>query len=157
MHWKFVLPDNFFSSYQLLSELDKKGFRTAKTMRKNRVMNCPMIDMNQMKRKERGSYDCRSDGNIEIVRWNDNSFVTLGRNEYSVEPVGTVKRWVKGIRKINVNQPAVIAAYNQGMGGVDLVDRALSNLRPLIRGKKWYWPSLISALNFTFVYSWRVF
>ena len=47
---------------------------------------------------------------IEIVRWNDNSVVTLGSNPYDVKPAGTVERWVKGIGKSNVNQPAEIAA-----------------------------------------------
>ena len=111
-----VYFDNFFSSYQLLSDLDKKGFRATGTMRKDRVMKCSLIDMKQMKRKERGSYDYRSDGKIEIARWNDNSVVTLGNNGYSVEPVGTVKKWVKGIGKSNMNQPTVIAACSQGMG-----------------------------------------
>ena len=106
--------NNFFSSYQLLSDLDKKGFRTTGTMRKDRVIKCPLIDMKQMKRKERRLYDYRSDGKIEIVWWNDNSVVTLGSNTYSVKPVGTIKRWVKGIGKSNMNQPAVIAAYSQG-------------------------------------------
>ena len=62
------------------------------------------------KRKERGSYDYRSDGKIEIVWWNDNSVLTFKTNAYSVEPIRTVKRWVKGIGKSNVNHPAVIAA-----------------------------------------------
>ena len=56
-----------------------------------------------------------------------------------------------------MNQPAVIAAYNQEMGGVDLLDHTLSDLRPVIRGKKWYWPLVINTLNITFVYSLRVF
>ena len=131
-----VYFDNFFSSYQLLSDLDKKGFRATGTMRKYRVMKCPLIGMKQVKKKQRGSNDYRSDGKIEIVWWNDNSVVTFGSNAYSVEPVGTVKRWVKGIGKSNVNQPTVIAAYNQWMGGVDLFDCALPDLRPAIRGKK---------------------
>ena len=113
-----VYFEYFFSSYQLLSEFDKKGFWATGTMRKIRGMKCPLVDIKQMKRKERGSYEYRSDGKTEIVRWNDNSIVTLRSNAYSVEPVGTIKRWVKGIGKSNVIQPAVIAAYYQGMGGV---------------------------------------
>ena len=54
-------------------------------------------------------------------------------------------------------QPVVIAAYNRGMGGVDLLDHALSDLRPVIRGKKWYWPLVINALNIAFVFSWRLY
>ena len=78
---------NFFSSYELLSDLKKKGFRATGTMRKDRVMKRPLIDMKQMKRKERESYDYISNGKIEIVRWNNNSVVTLVRNAYSAEPV----------------------------------------------------------------------
>ena len=37
---------------------------------------------------------------------------------------------------MNVDQPAVIANYNNGMGGVDLMDRALSDYRPSIHRKK---------------------
>ena len=64
--------EHFFSSYQLLSDLDKKGFRATGTMRKDLVTKCPLIDMKKMKRKERRSCDCRSDRKVEIVWWNDN-------------------------------------------------------------------------------------
>ena len=47
-------------------------------------------------------------------------------------------RWIKGKGKQNIEQPVIIAAYDQGMGGVDLLDHALSNLKPVIHGKKWY-------------------
>ena len=40
------------------------------------------------------------------------------------------------------------------MGGVDLLDCALSDLRPVTRGKKRYWPLVINAINIAFVYSW---
>ena len=39
------------------------------------------------------------------------------------------------------------------MGGVDLCDRALFYLRPVIHGEKWYWPLVINAINIAFVYS----
>ena len=102
----------------MFSELDKEGVWATEAMRKVREMKYPLIDIKQMKRKERGSYDYRNDGKIEIVRWNDNSVVTLRSNAYSVEPVGTINGWVKGIRKSNMIQPAVISAYYQGMGRV---------------------------------------
>ena len=53
----------------------------------------------------------------------------------------------KCIGKSKVNQPAVISAYNQGMGGVDMLDRAFSDLRPVIRGENWSWPLVINTLN----------
>ena len=56
-----------------------------------------------------------------------------------------------------LDQPAIIKGYNESMGGVDLVDRALSDLRPQIQGKKWYWALLINAINLLFVFSWRLY
>lgn len=35
----------------------------------------------------------------------------------------------------NIEQPTVIAAYNRGMNGVELLDCALSDLRPVICGR----------------------
>ena len=122
-------------------------------MRNDRIMKCPLVDVKKMKKNKRGSFDFRSDGNIEIVRWNDNSVVTIGSNAYGVQPIGSAKRWIKGKGKQNIQQPAVIAVYNREMGGVDLLDRTLSDLRPVIRGKKWYGPLVINAINIAFVYS----
>ena len=42
------------------------------------------------------------------------------------------------------------------MGGVDLMDRALSDYRPCIKGKKWYWSLLVNALNISVVFTWRL-
>ena len=89
-----------------------------------------------MKKRERGWYDFRSTSNLEVVRLNDNSVVTIESNAYGVELVGNAKRWIRGKGRGSITQPAVIAAYNRGMGGVDLLDRALSALRPVICGKK---------------------
>ena len=158
-----VFFDNFFSSSKLLVDLDAKGFRATGAMRKNWIGKCPLADVHDMKKRESGSYDFRGKSNLEIVRWNENSVVTIGSNAYGVEPVGNAKRWIRGKGRGNISQPAVIAAYNRRMGGVDLLDRALSNLRPVIRGKKWYWPliineiNIINAINIAFVYSWRLY
>ncbi|XP_041349153.1 piggyBac transposable element-derived protein 3-like [Gigantopelta aegis] len=42
------------------------------------------------------------------------------------------------------------------MGGVDLFDRYLSDYRPSIRGKKWYFPFFTNALNVCATAAWRV-
>ena len=41
--------------------------------------------------------------------------------------------------------------------GVNLLDRALSDLRPVICGKKCHWPLIINAINIAFVYSWCIY
>ena len=43
------------------------------------------------------------------------------------------------------------------MRDTDLLERALSDLRPIIRAKKWYRPLKINALNIGFIYCWRLF
>ena len=43
--------------------LNQVGFRATGTMRKNRIIKCPLMDVKDMKKKERGSYDFRSSGN----------------------------------------------------------------------------------------------
>ena len=68
-------------------------------MRNDRIMNCLLDDVKKMRQNKRGSLDFRSDGNIEIVRWNDNSVVTIGSNAYDVQAIGSVKRWIKRKRK----------------------------------------------------------
>ena len=75
-------------------------------------MKCPLVDVKQMKKSKRGYFDFGSVGNIEIVRWNDHSFVTIGSNAYAVQPIGRTKRWIKEKCKQNIQQPAVIAGYN---------------------------------------------
>ena len=51
-------------------------------MRNNLIEKCPLAEVSDMKKRERGSYDFRSTSNLEIVRWNDNSVVTIGSNAY---------------------------------------------------------------------------
>ena len=43
------------------------------------------------------------------------------------------------------------------MGGVNLLDHTLYDSRPVIHRRKWYWPSVINAINIAFVYTWRMY
>ena len=95
-------------------------------------------------------------GKSEIVRCNGNAFVTLRSNIYCVEPIQRVKLSAKGKGKRNVSQPFIDAQHNSGMGGTNLLDKAMSDLQPIIRGKMWYWSLIINALNISFVYFWRL-
>ena len=73
--------------------------------------------------------------------------VTLCSNAISVNPIRNAKRWFHGKGQVNVSQSAMVGIYNSEMGGVDLVDRALSQYRPEFQGKKWYWPLIVNAIN----------
>ena len=83
--------------------------------------------------------------------------VTVGSNAYGLLPLGQVKGWKKGQGSIIVEQHVATVHYNHSMGGVDLVNRALSDYEPSIHGKKWYWPFVVNALNVAFVYCWRLY
>lgn len=152
-----VFLDNFFTSFDLISELKSLGYRATGTIRENRTKGCVVKSVAEMKTNERGSFDYRSDGDVEIVRWNDNSVVTLCSNASGEDPVTQAKRWEKKKGPVTIPQPQVVAHYNSGMGGVDIMDRALADYRPAIKGKKWYWPLLVNAVNIAVVYSWRVY
>ena len=102
MLWKFVKTKrsqryfgNFFSSYSLICDLGTKGFRATGTIRNDRIMKCPLVDVKKNEEKTEGSFNFRSDGNIEIVRWNDNSVVKIGNNAYDLQPTASAKRWIK--------------------------------------------------------------
>ena len=105
-------------------------------MRENRSMECLVISVAEVKKKERGFYDYRWSGNISLERWNDNTVVILCSNAIGVHPIRKVKCWVRGKGQVNVSEPAMVGNYNSEMGGIDL-DRALSQYRPKFWGK-WY-------------------
>ena len=44
-----VYFDNFSSSYSLICDLATKGFRATGTMRNDRIMKCPLVDVKKMK------------------------------------------------------------------------------------------------------------
>ena len=87
--------DNFFSSYKFLKELGQKSFRETGTMCNDRINHCPLVPISDMKKMERGVHDHRSSpvDKIDIVRWYDNSVVTVGSSAYGSLPI-TITKWV---------------------------------------------------------------
>ncbi|KAF2905850.1 hypothetical protein ILUMI_00322 [Ignelater luminosus] len=83
-------------------------------------------------------YDDRSDGHLVFLKWNDNAIVTVGSNHYGVTPFHKTARRVKGEHKKDVQQPNATKKYNDGMRGVDLLDRLCASYRPKLRSKKWW-------------------
>ena len=152
-----VFFDNFFASYKLVNELNKIGFSATGTMRENLSMKCPVMRVAEVKKNERGFYDYRSSGNISGVMWNNNSVVTLCSNAIGVHPIRNAKHWIRGKGQVNFFQPAMVGIYNSRMARVDLADRALSKYRSKFRGKKWYWPLLVNAVNLGMVFCWRLY
>ncbi|XP_035222613.1 piggyBac transposable element-derived protein 3-like [Stegodyphus dumicola] len=98
--------DNFFTSIYLLKSLGKQGFRATVTIRENRINHeFPLEESKSMRKKERGTSDFAFDEEFEIflVRWNDNSTVTVATNFSTLEPLFDLKRRVRGYKdKVNM-------------------------------------------------------
>jgi hypothetical protein len=153
-----VFLDNFFTSYDLLRDLRLGGFKATGTMRPNRSggANKTMMSDKELMKTPRGSYDHRCDGQVFVAKWYDNAVVTLASNTHTQLPEQTASRRI-GRKVERVCRPFLVAAYNEGMGGVDSMDRYLSQYRPGVRGKKWWWPLFTHAINLSVVAAWRFF
>ena len=150
--------DNFFTSYELLCNLADQKMKAIGTVRENRLKgaNRAMKTKKDMKKTNRGSFDYRCDGKVFVCQWNDNSIVNIASNFCTHEPIQNAKRRVKKCSDTSVPQPYLVKKYNEGMGGVDIMDRLLSSYRPMIRGKKWYFPLITNAFNMAVVAAWRL-
>lgn len=150
--------DNFFNSHSLLSKLKDMGMRATGTLRTNRTNSCPILDEKTIAKNGRGYSKVWNDGDVQIIQWFDNRSVLVGSNFQGVTPEKNVRRFDKKSKVVrsNVPQPSAIAEYNQNMGGVDLLDNALANLRPTIRSKKWYFCISVNCIRTLLVASWKL-
>ena len=68
-----------------------------------------------------------------------------------------VKRYSQREKKnINCVQPFWFYQYNQGMGGVDLLNRFISQYRPTFQAKKWLWSLFVNCIEMLIVAAWRL-
>jgi DNA excision repair protein ERCC-6 len=160
-HAKYQLFfDNFFTSIRLLNRLSEQGIGATGTIRLNRVENCPLSSPEQMKKQARGTSDYRCDTNsgVLLVRWNDNSVVTVASNCYGVNPLGQAQRWSNAQKKqIVIPQPNLIQQYNGKMGGVDRMDQNISLYRISLRSKKWWWPFFAYCADVAMQNAWLIY
>jgi len=143
----FIYIDNYFTYLRLLQKLKEDGIACTGTIRANRVEKAPLKSSDKMK-KEWGSYEYRTNVNSElvVVRWNDNSVVTVASNYHGVNPITLAKRWSSAKKcEISINQSSIITKYNYGTGGTDRMDQNVNQYRIGIRSKKWWWPLCLST------------
>lgn len=131
--------DNFFTSYALLRTLADKDLKCTGTLRQNRLPASPLPSKARVDKEPRGTFHHASDGEVCCVTWKDNAVVLIGSNYDTSLPSVTVDRRKKG-GSTSFQQPKMVSNYNKYMGGVDLVDRHISNLRSAMRKRVWYWP-----------------
>ena len=90
------------------------------------------------------------------MKWRDSALVCLASNCDNHLPEQTCNRRI-GRNLEKIKQPMIVSTYNRGMGGVDVIDKLLGAYRPVIRGKKWWYPLFTNALNISVVAAWRLY
>lgn len=155
-----IFVDNLFTSPALLKHLKDRGYGATGTVRDNRFpKDIPLSSKKDMKNQSRGHFEStleKEDG-ILLVRWHDNSVVTVASTSYGVEPVSTVKRFSQTEKKhVQIQQPFVVKQYNYYMGGTDLMDEDIGSHRIGIRGKKWQWPLFTWLIDLATTNAWRL-
>ncbi|KRZ49806.1 PiggyBac transposable element-derived protein 2 [Trichinella nativa] len=81
--------DNFFNNYDLLvmlSELKMRAIGTIRPYRSNGA-GAVMLPDKQLMEQKRGAFDFRSDRNVYIAKWHDNSIVRIASNFMTHSPL----------------------------------------------------------------------
>ena len=152
--------DNFFTGLPLLDRLTELGHFGTGTVRENRTEKCPLDEQKAMKKMGRGAMCMRVTSDIAIVRWNDNSIVTLASNACGIDPQTSVIRVAsvnKKRMKIFVQSPNVVTKYNTFMGGVDRFDQNVESERIAFRGKKWWYPLFAFGVDAACQTAWKLY
>ena len=91
--------NNFFSSPQLCRQQAALGLNCTGTVRTNRTQKCSVTPASDMKKKERGSFECYTDGHVNVCQWNDSKPVSIVTNFETVNPTSSVQIYSKSSKK----------------------------------------------------------
>ncbi|GBN23920.1 PiggyBac transposable element-derived protein 2 [Araneus ventricosus] len=113
-----VVMDKLFTSIPLLNELSKKGIAGTGTIRENRLENAPLPPKKSMKKTSRGTFEYACSENLVIVKWNDNTAVSVATSKVKASSCVMTERWSSAQeKKIQVSMPQPLKTYNVHMGG----------------------------------------
>lgn len=154
-----VYTDRFFTSIKCANFCLESNIHITGTVMKNRI-GAVVNKLSSDKVMKRGEWDekVREDDKMCCVKWKDNKSVILLSTCMGSEPTATCKRWSKEEKKrVDVPQPAIVKAYNQNMGGIDLCDRYLSYYRFYMRTIKWPVRAFNHFVDLTVVNCWIMY
>ncbi|KAL3172782.1 hypothetical protein MRX96_038957 [Rhipicephalus microplus] len=149
--------DNYFTSVKLLLELKEIGILASGTIRENRLAGCVLKTDKEMKKEGRGGYDERVsvNGDVALVRWQDNGVVNMASTHLGVGNVGAVRRWSEASKAhVDIECPEVILDYNKYMGGVDKPHFIMSLYPMRTRTSKWPVRVIFHFASFALCNSW---
>ena len=138
-HGHIVYTDNFYSSPRLFKELERRKIGacgTVKPGRKDMPSDLHPKNLNL----DRGEMPVfRRTGNLIACAWHDTKRVHFLSN---VHANGTVEKRIRSKGTADghrvIQKPLIADAYNQHMGGVDILDQKVSTFGWLHKETKWY-------------------
>ena len=137
-----VFCDNFFSSFQLFSDLLQKGIYACGTIRSNRRGFPP--ELSSFLRKglpQRGdSVTLQSQKNLQLTVsvWQDTKPVTVSSTFCQTIPLDSVSRKLRNGQHMVFPCPEAITQYNCYMGGVDRNDQLRQYYHVRLKCRKYY-------------------
>ena len=154
--YRTIYVDRFYSSVDLLKQLEDMQLYTTGTIISNRIPKHISIakGSKHFKALSRGdcvrhrlSYATMKGGRKEagVVAWKDRNMVYCVTNDSSTVPLDDCKRRGQG-GIITIKRPQVISKYNQYMGGVDVADMRRLHWNSTIMGQNCWWLKLFFYL-----------
>jgi Transposase IS4 len=151
-----VFVDRFYTSINLMKELDKLQLYVVGTVMRNRIPNELTIakNSNTFKSMSRGdctnhTYTYKDDNNnvrtYGLVCWKDRDMVYCLSNNFGTDIFDSCRRR-SSTGLLRLNRPAVIGEYNRYMGGVDLSDQRRLHCNSTIMGQHRWWLKLFFYL-----------
>ncbi|GBM29756.1 PiggyBac transposable element-derived protein 1 [Araneus ventricosus] len=155
--WSSFYVDRYFTSELLFDILLNREVFATGTLMKNKVPKLTELQTDRyMKRNGRGSVDqiVRNDKRCCLVKWFDNRGVLLLSTKSGKLPMEKCSLWSKKKKYLDINRPAIVKNYNEFMGGVDHLDRCISNYRMKNWTKKWTVRVILHMINFAVSSAW---
>ncbi|KAK3907910.1 Chimeric ERCC6-PGBD3 protein [Frankliniella fusca] len=155
-----VTFDNYYTGIPLIQYLrDKMQLHSLGTIKRNRLLQCPLTDGKNLQARGRGSYESQVNKNaVVVVQWADNKAVCLASSYVGVEPAATIKRYCKDQKaKADVPCPQAVLQYNKSMGGVDLGDMLMALYAIPTKARRWYFPLMGYCLEVAITNSWLAY
>ena len=133
---QLVAFDNFFTTVNLMYELNKRGLYAIGTVRPSR-RGIPCV-IKQKEKLDRGEHRFQTNGQIAAIKWQDRKPVTVLSTGFNPSSVVKINRKNKDGTKSELSCPTAIAWYNKVMGGVDHFDQFRERYAIGRRSLKWW-------------------
>jgi DNA polymerase III epsilon subunit-like protein len=149
-----VYVDRFYSSVDLLKELEDMQLYTTGTVMSNRIPRHISVKAKDFRTLPRGgtihhvfNYTTKNGDKKQagLVAWKDRKMVYCMTNDCSIGPMDQCRRRSGG-GIISIPRPQVISKYNEFMGGVDLADARRLHCNSTVMGQNRWWLKLFFYL-----------